>query len=718
MAAFSNVNAKGDPLNQVGAVQDDEDARNLAAHLRGPRRDPYYEPMRSLSSQDEEVHEVYEALYDIVNNPENYTAEQINDTIVDILEENDSPVQKYGSFSGNYNADLADERNSPEVFKYYKSWKRNHKNWERRGKEMKGKKLAELKKLDKYKTPDDMPRDKKRKIRDELYEEVNEVYRKYMYGKVPLGRQIYYMIEKAEKIQEKKELGSDSDSSDDEDGGAAAVMKKPSSTEFEKMNNDEKEAAKRKKLAPLLAKMKLGSLKKSSAKPSVAMAKPAAVAMAKPAATTKPSVKEMFGDKWIGPYMSKSRGIKYWVRMRDRLGVFVDSKTGELTERNIRKTEEHQAKKAAKKGGRRTRKKRGGDQGNAPVTFIVSNDNITITQFNENIKERQNIDLTFIKGNSYNGRDAIANEMRNSGLIGGWFIIKYDPNSENNAQFGHWKRNAFVDDEYPEQANEIIAEDNIKIGDRFVIQTPDQIGGRRKKKKSRKKRGGRKLNLFLSEINNRLRDVEERGEEREDEIRSNSAEIRDNDAAIIGNGNEITENAVDIGVIRSYINYKLNNTIENAATPLDQWQGHLRSIDRRSHQERRSLIDRQTLTDANMSGGMKKTRKMKGGHHLYKRLGVSKYASQKQIKKAYNKIKKKKKLTKKVKYAYKILSKKKSRKKYNAKYKKMKKSKKKRRRRGGIASIVIKGKMHPDNYEPQFNIPDPNASQPAWLGNL
>ena len=377
-------------------------------------------------------------------------------------------------------------------------------------------------------------------------------------------------------------------------------------------------------------------------------------------------------------------------------------------------------------GGGRRRKKRGGDQGNAPVTFIVSNDNIAITQFNENIKARQDIDLTFIKGNSKDGRDAIVYEMRNSGLIGGWFIIKYDPNSENNAQFGHWKRNAFVDDEYPEQANEIIAEDNIKIGDRFVIQTPDQIGGKRRRrktrkmKKSRKKRGGRKLNLFLSEINNRLRDVEERGEEREDEIRSNSAEIRNNDAAIIGNGDEITENAVDIGVIRSYINYKLNNTIENAAAPLDQWQGHLRSIDRRSHQELEdtSLLDRQILTNANMSGGMKKTRKMKGGHHLYKRLGVSKYATQKQIKKAYNKFKKKKKLTKKVKYAYKILSKKKSRKKYNAKYKKMKKSKKKRRRRGGIASIVIKGKMHPGNYEPGFDIPDQNASQPAWLGNL
>ena len=59
-----------------------------------------------------------------------------------------------------------------------------------------------------------------------------------------------------------------------------------------------------------------------------------------------------------------------------------------------------------------------------------------------------------------------------------------------------------------------------------------------------------------------------------------------------------------------------------------------------------------------------------------------------------------------------------SRKKYNAKYKKMKKSKRNRRRRGGIASIVIKGKMGPGDYEPSLNIPDSNANQPAWLGNL
>ena len=83
-------------------------------------------------------------------------------------------------------------------------------------------------------------------------------------------------------------------------------------------------------------------------------------------------------------------------------------------------------------------------------------------------------------------------------------------------------------------------------------------------------------------------------------------------------------------------------------------------------------------------GRRKKTRKMKGGHHLYKRLGVSKYASQKQIKKAYNKLKKKKKLTKKVKHAYKILSKKKTRKQYNNRYRKVMKHKKHtRKKRGG-----------------------------------
>ena len=38
---------------------------------------------------------------------------------------------------------------------------------------------------------------------------------------------------------------------------------------------------------------------------------------------------------------------------------------------------------------------------------------------------------------------------------------------------------------------------------------------------------------------------------------------------------------------------------------------------------------------------MKTRRKQQGGHHLYKRLGVSKYASQKLIRKAFKTLKKK-----------------------------------------------------------------------------
>tara|TARA_B110000977_G_scaffold182010_1_gene243235 strand:- start:249 stop:743 length:495 start_codon:yes stop_codon:yes gene_type:complete len=82
-----------------------------------------------------------------------------------------------------------------------------------------------------------------------------------------------------------------------------------------------------------------------------------------------------------------------------------------------------------------------------------------------------------------------------------------------------------------------------------------------------------------------------------------------------------------------------------------------------------------------MGGKRKRTRKMKGGHHLYKRLGVSKYATKKTIKNAYKKLKKRNKLTSKVKHAYKILSKNKTRKQYNNKYKKHKKLKRRKRKR-------------------------------------
>ncbi len=83
---------------------------------------------------------------------------------------------------------------------------------------------------------------------------------------------------------------------------------------------------------------------------------------------------------------------------------------------------------------------------------------------------------------------------------------------------------------------------------------------------------------------------------------------------------------------------------------------------------------------------MKTRRKQQGGHHLYKRLGVSKYASQKLIRKAFKTLKKKRKANKKVKEAYKILSNKKSRKQYNNRYRKAVKrggKRKTRKRKGG-----------------------------------
>ena len=91
--------------------------------------------------------------------------------------------------------------------------------------------------------------------------------------------------------------------------------------------------------------------------------------------------------------------------------------------------------------------------------------------------------------------------------------------------------------------------------------------------------------------------------------------------------------------------------------------------------DRDSFIDvggrrkrRRRRTRKKKGGKRRKSARQKGGHHLYKRLGVSKYASKKQIRKAYNTLKKKRKATKNVKEAYKILSNKKTRKEYNNKY--------------------------------------------------
>ena len=77
---------------------------------------------------------------------------------------------------------------------------------------------------------------------------------------------------------------------------------------------------------------------------------------------------------------------------------------------------------------------------------------------------------------------------------------------------------------------------------------------------------------------------------------------------------------------------------------------------------------------------------MKGGHHLYKRLGVSRNATTGQIKKAYKMIKKKKKkVPKSVKEAYRILTNRKTRKKYLDSYKHKKTKKRMKRNQRGCS---------------------------------
>ena len=75
-----------------------------------------------------------------------------------------------------------------------------------------------------------------------------------------------------------------------------------------------------------------------------------------------------------------------------------------------------------------------------------------------------------------------------------------------------------------------------------------------------------------------------------------------------------------------------------------------------------------------------------GGFHLYKRLGVTRKATKRQIKKAYQKIKKKKrKISKRVKEAYRILSNPKTRRKYNNSYHHKKTKKHKGRNQRGCS---------------------------------
>ena len=113
------------------------------------------------------------------------------------------------------------------------------------------------------------------------------------------------------------------------------------------------------------------------------------------------------------------------------------------------------------------------------------------------------------------------------------------------------------------------------------------IGGKRRRKKTRKMKGGRlekykELGMKINEILKRINALEQANEF--DEIENLQ--------------NDITGNSFDIGIIRSYINHKLNRTNEGDETPLDEWAKQL-AIDSTPN----------IRAEANMSAGFRRKRK-------------------------------------------------------------------------------------------------------------
>ena len=664
MAAFSNVNADGVPLNVSQAVRDDTDASNFASHLRGEltpaqKRDrEYHTPAESLSTINEQVHELYDTLLKIKNNPENYTEEQINKALdnqdlLDRLNEN--------YFSGNYQAKLGDREGA--AYKYWRMYRSNKKNWDKRRDAMVAK---EKKKLDDkgMKITDEMTPKQRREMRNKRQEALSKVRNKYNRG--DLGQQINYLIGKINEIL----LEEPPRYKEDERFSAAAYV--PSSANL-KRQEEARKLFKGKSLPSIGALRRRAEQRKEERRKRMeaavvtSTAKPKAEASAKP--TAKPSAKQNWSsDKWRGPYKSRRNPEKrYLVRVEDELGVFLDDE-GKLTERNIRKAEEHKAKKEAakkaakRKGGRRTRKKRGkGKQKKRESPKSKKKRDTTKDRLKKALERQQK------------ERAARIAELRQSALV----VPDDDPavHSDNFAA-GIFDPNAPTEDEFSSGIGLTEHEENEGAAAAEAVDNDDGIGwgqfssegfngGRRK---TRKKKGGIVPGYAMAELNHlrsRYIDQLEQRERLERELQ------------------------------------ECRQDLHNATT-----------MDSAGVRESKS----------NLEGGRRKTRKMKGGHHLYKRLGVSKYASQKQIKKAYNKLKKKKKLTQKVKYAYKILSKKKSRKKYNAKYKKHKKhknTKKRKKRKGGLPSVTVKAQIWPENYRPDVNVV--NSNQPnvrTWTANL
>tara|TARA_B100000212_G_C27353333_1_gene524675 strand:+ start:793 stop:1323 length:531 start_codon:yes stop_codon:yes gene_type:complete len=144
----------------------DEDAEVMALMINGRKPDPYYGSPRQPSDEDEIVYENYEKAINVVENPNNYDEDEVEEIIGVILYDY---KDRFSSYDGNYNADISDNEFVKKFHQsyirkmaYYKGCitKINNKEYENETD-----KAKDLSKARKYK-PNDLGKEMKRLINE------------------------------------------------------------------------------------------------------------------------------------------------------------------------------------------------------------------------------------------------------------------------------------------------------------------------------------------------------------------------------------------------------------------------------------------------------------------------------------------------------------------------------------------------------------------------
>ena len=166
----------------VHTVETDDDAKAMAMMINGSKPDPYYTPARQPSSEDILVYENYEKALGVINDPNSYDEDEVDEILGTIR---DDYRDQYSSYSGNYNADVSENKSVQQFYQEYKQ------------------------KMTYYKGC-------VTKINNKEYECLREKQsmlrqaRKYMPN--DLGKEMNLLIDKVKDILDDKQCGSDSDS--------------------------------------------------------------------------------------------------------------------------------------------------------------------------------------------------------------------------------------------------------------------------------------------------------------------------------------------------------------------------------------------------------------------------------------------------------------------------------------------------------------------------